>query len=197
MVLTACVVFFLPSLFIEMSVRRLLYHGFFTFICPNMLRTMQVDFACVHILWKLRQQRGISLFIHVFTVLARQVLVQSSSSSRDRSKRVMKQTIFDVPDPLIARVPLFTHEFWLYMPPSFLVSSVWLSVFFIGQNTQMIPPFWFHAVGWSGQMLDCFTGFIQCCNVFFSSFQGLFVGAESLVLQQQLSHVLHVSSCTV
>ena len=42
-----------------------------------------------------------------------------------------------------------------------------------------------------------FTGFIQCCNVTnsivpFSPFQGFFVGATSLVLQQRLSQLLHV-----
>ena len=47
----------------------------------------------------------------MFTVLARQVLVQSSSSSRARNKRVMNQTMFDVPDPLVVHVLLLTHEF--------------------------------------------------------------------------------------
>jgi len=37
--------------------------------------------------------------LHDFTVLARQVLVQSPSSSRARSKRVVNQAMFDVPDP--------------------------------------------------------------------------------------------------
>ena len=55
---------------------------------------------------------SISLFIHVFTVFARQqALVQSSSSSRACSKRVMNQTMFDVPDPLVVHVLLLTHEF--------------------------------------------------------------------------------------
>ena len=44
------------------------------------------------------------------TALARQVLIQSSSSSRARSKRVMNQTVFDVPDPLIVHVLLLTHK---------------------------------------------------------------------------------------
>jgi hypothetical protein len=39
------------------------------------------------------------------------VLVQSSSSSRARSKRVMNQTMIDVPDPLIVHVLLLIHEF--------------------------------------------------------------------------------------
>jgi hypothetical protein len=54
---------------------------------------------------------SISIFIHNFTVLARQVLVQSSSSSRARSKRVMNQTMFDVPDPPVVHVLLLTHAY--------------------------------------------------------------------------------------
>jgi hypothetical protein len=50
----------------------------------------------------------------IFTVLARQVLVQSSSSSRAHSKRVMNQTMFDVPDPLDVHVLLLTHEFHVW-----------------------------------------------------------------------------------
>jgi len=57
---------------------------------------------------------------------------------------------------------------------------------------------WFNAVGWSWQMLDCLLILlIQCCNVtnsivpFFPS-KIFFVGATSLVLQQQLSQFLHV-----
>jgi len=41
----------------------------------------------------------------------------------------MNQTMFDVPDPLIVHVLLLTHGFkynvLCYLPPSFLVSSVW------------------------------------------------------------------------
>jgi hypothetical protein len=44
----------------------------------------------------------------IFTVLARQVLVQSLPSSRARSKRVMNQTMFDVPGPLFMHVPLLS-----------------------------------------------------------------------------------------
>ena len=54
---------------------------------------------------------SISLFIHDFTVLARQVLIQRSSSSRAHSKRVTNKTIFDVYVPLIVHVLLLTHEF--------------------------------------------------------------------------------------
>jgi len=53
------------------------------------------------------------------------------------------QTMFDVPDPLIVHVVLLIHEFyvWYCLPPSFLVSSVWQSIFSCVRNTQMmIPP---------------------------------------------------------
>jgi len=54
--------------------------------------------------------RIIFAFNHNLTVLARQVLVQSSFSSRACSKRVMNQTKFDVPDPLVVHVLLLTHK---------------------------------------------------------------------------------------
>jgi hypothetical protein len=50
-----------------------------------------------------------SLFKHNSTVLARQVMIQSSSSGRARSKTVMNQTMFDVPDPLVVHVLLAPH----------------------------------------------------------------------------------------
>jgi len=43
-------------------------------------------------------------------VLARQVLVQISSSSRAHSKGVMNLTMLDVPDPLVVHVLLLPHE---------------------------------------------------------------------------------------
>ena len=46
------------------------------------------------------------VFMHGFTVSARQALVQSSSSSRARSKRVVNQTMFDVLDPTVMHVLL-------------------------------------------------------------------------------------------
>ena len=46
--------------------------------------------------------------MHDFTVLARQVLVQSLSCSRARS--MMNQTMFHVPDPLVVHVLLLKHE---------------------------------------------------------------------------------------
>jgi len=51
--------------------------------------------------------------MHNFTVLARQVLVQRSSSSRARSKGE-DQTMFGVPDPLVVHVLLLTHEFYVW-----------------------------------------------------------------------------------
>ena len=60
----------------------------------------------------------------IFTVLARQVLVQSSSSSRARSKRVMNQTMFDVPDPLVVHVLLFTQEFYIVIFASLVILDI-------------------------------------------------------------------------
>jgi hypothetical protein len=56
---------------------------------------------------------SISTCIHDFTILAKQVLVQSSSSSKARSKRVMTQTMFDVSDPFVVHVLLLTHKFYV------------------------------------------------------------------------------------
>jgi hypothetical protein len=53
--------------FLEMSVCRLLYHGIFTLICPNMSCAVSVDSACVRILWKLRQQRGLKVVLAYVT----------------------------------------------------------------------------------------------------------------------------------
>ena len=78
----------------------------------------------------------------MFTVLARQVLVQSSSSSRARSKRVMNQTMFEVPDPLVVHVLLLTHEF-MYSTNicPFILGILSVTFMFLcTQNSQMIPP---------------------------------------------------------
>jgi len=56
---------------------------------------------------------SIPIFIHNLTVIAGQVLVQSSSNSRACSKRSMNRTMFDVPDPLVVHVLLLTHEFYV------------------------------------------------------------------------------------
>ena len=40
----------LPSLFLEMNVCRLMYHGISILICPNMLCAIKVGSACVRIL---------------------------------------------------------------------------------------------------------------------------------------------------
>jgi hypothetical protein len=55
---------------------------------------------------------SISLFIHDFTVLARQVLVASAASEfiwqqgPYQAKRVMNQAMFEFPDPLVVHVLL-------------------------------------------------------------------------------------------
>ena len=57
---------------------------------------------------------GASISIPFVTSVKFQIIyaiVQSSSSSRAHSKRVMNQTMFDVPDPLVVHVLLLTHKF--------------------------------------------------------------------------------------
>ena len=84
---------------------------------------------------------SILLLIHDSTVLARQVLVQSSSSSRARSKRVINQTMFDVPDPLVVHVLLLTHEFMynvICLPHSWYPQCD-SPGFLCAQNVQTIP----------------------------------------------------------
>ena len=62
----------LPLHFLEVSVCRLLYHGISILICPNMLCAIQVVSACVRILWKLRQQRGLKMvFAYVTSALVK------------------------------------------------------------------------------------------------------------------------------
>ena len=62
------------------------------------------------------------------------MLVQSSSSSRARSKRVMNQTMFHVQTLSLCMCcsshMSFMYDHISYLPPSFLVSSVWQSMFF-------------------------------------------------------------------
>ena len=91
---------------------------------------------------------------------------------------------------------------WEYLPPSFLVSSVWQSMFLCAQISQ-IPLFNLlrSVVGWSWQMLDCLlilfsAAMSQTPLCLFSLSRGFFVGATSLVLQQFLLflHVLHKRS---
>ena len=65
-------------LFLEMSVCRLLYHGIFILVCPNMLCTMSADSACVRTLWKLRQQRGLKMVLaYVTNVLVKMNMFQT------------------------------------------------------------------------------------------------------------------------
>jgi hypothetical protein len=82
--------------------------------------------------------------IHVCTVFARQVLVQSSSSSRARNKRVMNQTMFDVPDPLVVHVLFLTHEFIynvICLPQSWY-PHVTVHVFYVPKITDDSPSLW-------------------------------------------------------
>ena len=145
--------------------------------------------------------------MHDFTVLARQVLVQSLSCSRARSKRVMNQTMFDVPDPLVVHLLLLTHEFMynvICLPHSWYpqcdrCSATWSSC---AQNTQMmIPPLCFNAVAWSWQMLDCFLWFyavLQCYKqrCAFFPFPGFFTRYYKPVLQQHslFTHFTYAAS---
>ena len=117
----------------------------------------------------------LDLYANDFTVLARQVLVQSSSSSKARRKRVMNQTMFDVPDPLVVHVLLLTHEFNMIIPHS-RYPQCDCPCFLCAQNT---PLFDFMQSAGPGRCLIVFTGFIQCCNVTnsivpFFPFQGFF-----------------------
>jgi hypothetical protein len=63
-----------------------------------------------HICFQVRSLYTRVYDVYDVTVVARQVLVQSSSSSRARAKRVINQTMFD-PDPLVVHELLLTHEF--------------------------------------------------------------------------------------
>ena len=80
----------------------------------------------------------------IFTVLARQVLVQSLPSSRARSKRMMNQTMFDVPDPLVVQRCSSHMSLSMILLASFILGSLSMTVrasFFIKlmcPNTQMM-----------------------------------------------------------
>jgi hypothetical protein len=118
----------------------------------------------------------------IFTVSARQVLVQSSFSSRARSKKVMNQTMSDVPGPLVVHVLLLTHGFMynVICLPLLGISSVWQSKFFMCPKFTDDSPSLTHC----GRLVLAdawlFTDFIQCCNVTnsivpFFPFQGFFL----------------------
>ena len=87
----------------------------------------------------------LDLYANDFTVLARQVLVQSSSSSKARRKRVMNQTMFDVPDPLVVHVLLLTHEFMYIRIFASLSVTVNPSLRSVGPGKCMIV-YWFYSV---------------------------------------------------
>jgi hypothetical protein len=108
-----------------------------------------------------------TFLIHEFRVLARKVLVQSSSSSGARSKRVMNQTMFNVPDPFVVHVLLLTFEFMYnnICLPHFWYPQCGNPCFLCAPNTQMIPLFDLMRSAGPGRCLIIFTGFIQCCDV--------------------------------
>jgi len=105
-------------------------------------------------------------FRSLYTILARQVPVQSSSSSRAHSNRVMDHAWCSRPSHCACAAPHTWVLCLIMFASSFLVSSVWQSMFSCTQNTQAtIFPLWFNTVDWSCQTLDCLTGFILWCNV--------------------------------
>jgi len=69
-------------------------------------------------------------------------MFQSSSSSKAHSKRVMYQTVFDVPDPLVVHVLLLTHEFYVYNTclPHPGIFSVTVHVFMRPKHTDDDSP---------------------------------------------------------
>jgi hypothetical protein len=81
-----------------------------------------------------------ALYTRLITVSARQVLVQSSSSSRAHSKRVMNQTMFDVRPSCCACAARVCIK--CYLPPSILSSSVWQThAFFVPKTHKWFPLF--------------------------------------------------------
>jgi len=119
----------------------------------------------------------------LITVLARQLLVQSSSSS----KRVMNQTRFDVPDPLVVLLSLYKMSFASLILGILSVTDPCL----LRVQNKMIPL----SLIYCGRLVlaDAWlcTDIIQCCSVTskqlcaFFPFPGFLVGATSLALQLQ------------
>jgi hypothetical protein len=122
--------------------------------------------------------------LYMFTVLARQVLVQSSSSSRARSKRVQPDHVW-CSRPSRCAAPHTWVYILLYLPPSFLASSVRQFIYFMcTKHTDC------HLCVWSplfdlmlsvgpGKYLFDFTGFISAAMsltalCLFSLSKGLF-----------------------
>ena len=117
------------------------------------------------------------------------MLVQSSSSSRARSKRVMNQTMFDVPNPLVVHVLLLTHEFKynvIHLPSSHSWYPQWLwqiHVFYVPKTHWRFPLFnLLRSVG-PGRCLivNWFYSVLQCHKQRYTlfPFQGFLVGATS------------------
>jgi hypothetical protein len=125
----------------------------------------------------------------------KRLLVQSSSSSRARSKSLMNQTTFDVPDPLVVHVLLLTHEFMnnkICLPNSWYPQchrSMFLtcpkhtdddnpSLIYCGRLV-MADAWLFLLVLFSAAMSQTVL-----CLFCLSKGRAIFVGATSLVLQQ-------------
>jgi hypothetical protein len=107
---------------------------FIQFVChqPFNLMVIQIEVCQRFVLMPFKSLKAVNVvcfycqmisicftLCHNFAVLARQVLVQSSSSSRARNKRAnwtmacsMFQTMFYFPDHLDVHVLLLTHELY-------------------------------------------------------------------------------------
>ena len=116
-------------------------------------------------------------FIHDYTVLPRQVLGQSSSSSRARSKRVKNQTMFDVPDPLVVHVLLLNT--WVLSMMIFAslilgILSVTVHVLYVPLFDQMrsVGPGRCLIVYWYYSVLQCIWHKQRCA---FFPFPGVFL----------------------
>ena len=82
----------------------------------------------------------------------------------------------------------------MFASPSFLVSSVWQSMFSCAQSTQMFPFFNFMRSAGPGRCLIVFTGFIhatmsQTALCLFHLSKGYFVGATTRIIT--ILHALH------
>jgi hypothetical protein len=119
-------------------------------------------------------------FIHDYTVLPRQVLGQSSSSSRARSKRVKNQTMFDVPDPLVVHVLLLNT--WVLSMMIF--ASLILGILSVTVHVLYVPLFdQMRSVG-PGRCLIVYWYYsvLQCHRCAFFPFPGFFIGATTTII---------------
>jgi hypothetical protein len=141
------------------------------------------------------------VFIHDSAVLTtRQVLGQSSTSSRACRKGGVNLTMFDVPDPCCACAAPNTWVLCKTILASLILGILSQSnspCFLCAQNTRMIiPPLWFNAVSWSWQTLGCI---VKCSvrDVFFAFlrfFKVLRVWYYYNKIFSQFYNVLHVQA---